>query len=85
MIKCEVIKRFSLKDFDKLKNVVRYNPNLKEVGMLYSKDTFECDEEMANYLTGNNLLKEIVVKVIEVSPTINSTITTKKRTKKSEK
>ena len=66
MIKCEVIEKFTLKDFDLLKNVQRKNGGAK--GTLYVRDTFECDEEMAKYLTGDNALKKVVVKVIEVEP-----------------
>ena len=67
MIKCEVIEEFSLKDFDKLVNIKRGSAKEK-YGYLYVRDTFECDEEMAKYLTGNNALKKVVVKVIEVEP-----------------
>ena len=66
MIKCEVIENFTLKDFKKLKNIVRKGQDLE--GHLYKEDTFECDEDMAKYLTGNNGLKKEVVKVIEVKP-----------------
>ena len=68
MIKCEVIKDFTLEKFDELKNIVRYNPNKKEIGRLYEKDIFECTEEMGKYLTGNNNVKKIVVKILEVIP-----------------
>ena len=66
MIKCEVIKGFTLKDFDKLRNIVRYNKD--EKGKLFLRDIFECDENMAEYLTGKNFNKDIVVKIIEVMP-----------------
>lgn len=66
MIKCEVIKNFSLKEFDKLKNIQRKNLDTK--GKLYVGDTFDCDKKMADYLTGNNLKGDVVVKVIEVIP-----------------
>ena len=68
MIKVEVIESFTLNDFKKLKNIVRYNSNLKEEGHLYAKDTFECDKEMADYLLGGNRLNRAFVKVIEVIP-----------------
>ena len=67
MIKVEVTKDFRLADFKKLKNVVRVTSK-DEDGMLYVGDTFECDEEMAKYLTGENKLKRAFVKVIEVIP-----------------
>lgn len=65
MIKCEVIEKFNLKDFAKLKNIKRVAKNVE--GKLFVGDTFECDEAMADYLTGNNVLKKAVVKVIEVT------------------
>ena len=65
MIKCEVIEKFNLKDFGKLKNIQRVGKNVE--GKLFVGDTFECDETMADYLTGNNVLKKAVVKVIEVA------------------
>ena len=68
MIKVEVIKEFSLGKFDELKNIKRADENKKEKGMLYINDTFECTKEMADYLTGNNDSKVVVVKVIEVIP-----------------
>ena len=68
MIKVEVTEGFTLDDFKKLKNVERYNSNLKEEGHLYPRDTFECDKEMADYLLGKNRLRRAFVKVIEVIP-----------------
>ena len=68
MIKCEVIKEFTLERFDELKNIERKIFNTK--GKLYVGDIFECTEEMAEYLTGKNEKGSIVVKVIEVKPEI---------------
>lgn len=65
MVKCEVIEKFNLKDFAKLKNIKRVAKDVE--GKLFVGDTFECDESMADYLTGNNVLKKAVVKVIEVA------------------
>ncbi len=66
MIKCEVIEKFTLENFNKLKNVKKVmNRKENEFGV---KDTFECDKEMVDYLTGNNPLNKVVVKVIEVEP-----------------
>lgn len=64
MIRCEVIEEFTLKEFDKLENIKRVRIN--ENGKLFVGDTFECDEEMADYLTGKNPLNKVVVNVIEV-------------------
>ena len=66
MIKCEVTKQFSLKDFHKIKNLVR--ARCSKEGELYVGDTFECDEEMARYLYGENEKCKVVVKIIEVIP-----------------
>ena len=66
MIKCEVIKEFTLGKFEELKNIQRKRIETK--GKLYVGDTFECTKEMADYLMGNNKDNEIVVKVIEVIP-----------------
>ena len=64
MIKCEVIEKFNLKEFAKLKNIQREAKDVE--GKLFVGDTFECDEKMADYLTGNNKIGRAFVKVIEV-------------------
>ena len=66
MIKCEAITDFSLKDFNKLKNMIRKHKD--EEGKVYMGDVFECDEKMANYLMGDNEKKMVVVKILEVVP-----------------
>lgn len=66
MIRCEAIEQFTLKDFDKLSNIKRKSIEVK--GTLFVGDTFECDEDMVKYLTGNNEQGKTVVKVIEVEP-----------------
>ena len=66
MIKCEVVKEFTLSRFDELKNINRKRIDTK--GKLYVGDTFECNKEMVDYLMGNNKDKQVVVKVIEVEP-----------------
>ena len=66
MIKCEVIKEFTLEKFDELKNVERKRIDVK--GKLFVEDTFECTKEMAEYLTGKNKDNVVVVKIIEVIP-----------------
>ena len=66
MIKVEVIEKFTLADYKKLKNVKKVatrKENEFSVG-----DTFECDKEMVDYLTGNNAFKKEVVKVVEIKP-----------------
>jgi len=66
MIKVEVIEKFTLKRFGEIKNLVRKTEG--KDGELRVGDTFECSEELANYLTGDNALNKTVVKVIEVEP-----------------
>ena len=66
MIKVEVIENFTLEDYNKLKNVKKIiSRKENEFG---ARDTFECDEKMADYLTGNNAFKKVVVRIIEVEP-----------------
>ena len=65
MIRCEVIKEFTLEKFNELKNIKR--KSIQKDGKLYVGDTFECDETMARYLTGENEKCSVVVKIIEVA------------------
>lgn len=67
MIKVEVLEDFNLKDFNKLKKLER-NSGRNQDGKLFKKDTFECDEEMCEYLCGKNPLNKAVVQVVEVIP-----------------
>lgn len=64
MIKCIVTEDFSLREYGKLTNITRKARNVE--GKLFVGDTFECDNEMAEYLTGKNPLNKVVVDVIEV-------------------
>lgn len=64
MIKVEVTEEFTLKDFNQLKNIKRKAKDVK--GRLFVGDTFECEESMFKYLTGDNVLNKVVVKLIEV-------------------
>jgi hypothetical protein len=66
MIKCVVIKQFTFKRFDELKNIKRKSVDAS--GKLLVGDEFECSKEIADYLTGNNPLNEVVVQVVEVEP-----------------
>ena len=68
MIKVQVIEEFRLGKFDELKNIKRASLDKNEKGHLYVNDTFECTEEMVEYLTTNNANKRAYVKVIEVIP-----------------
>lgn len=66
MIKVEAIENFTLEKFNEIKNIQRMSKDQK--GKLYKGDVFECTEEMAKYLTGENALQKTVVKIIEVKP-----------------
>lgn len=68
MIKCEAVEQFTLEKFNELKNIKRYDINRCDIGRIYVRDRFECDEEMAIYLSGKNNENKIVVKIIEVEP-----------------
>lgn len=66
MIKCEVIENFTLEKFNQLENVKKVE--IRKSNEFGIRDTFDCTEKMADYLTGNNALNKTVVKVIEVEP-----------------
>lgn len=67
MVKCKALQKFNLKAFDELKNIQRATVKSDE-GTLYKGDIFECNNKMAEYLTGNNEQNVTVVEVIEVIP-----------------
>lgn len=69
MIRVEVVEKFNFKDFEKIKNSIK-RKSIDVKGTLFKGDTFECDEDMVKYLTGNNEQGKTVVKVIEVKPEI---------------
>lgn len=91
MIKLIAEKDFTLQKFEELKNIVRNN--LDEDGKIFKDDTFECTEDMAKYLTGENAQNISVARVIEVMPEekkepvkkIAKKATIKKETKKTTK
>ena len=87
MIKVEAITQFTLGRFNEIKNIKRRS--VEKEGMLFVGDTFECTQEMAEYLTGKNDRGNIVVKIIEVipeevkeEPKVEIKKTTKKKTSK---
>ena len=67
MVKCKALQKFNLKAFDELKNIQRATIKADE-GTLYEGDIFECNNKMAEYLTGNNDQNVTVVEIIEVIP-----------------
>ena len=66
MIIVEAIEMFTLQEFDKIK--IEKRKCLDNYGQIYKGDTFICDEEMLNYLSGNNKLGKKVVKIVEIIP-----------------
>lgn len=66
MIKLKAIKQFSLERYNELKNIKRNTTG--QEGQLYVNDTFECNEDIAKYLLGDNRLKQKVVEIIEIVP-----------------
>lgn len=66
MIRLEAVKDFSLQRFDELKNIKRKGK--EEKGKIFAEDIFECEKDLAEYLTGNNEKKYVVAKVIEILP-----------------
>ena len=77
MVKCEVINQeltvSKEKGFKRLKNIQRVKPNeeIKEYNHFEIGDTFETDEEYAEYLSGETKLQPIVtIKILEVIPEI---------------
>lgn len=66
MVKVKALQEFTYGDFNKIINLVRNDKEKNQQGKLYEKDTFECTENMAKYLTGG--CGYVLVKVIEVIP-----------------
>lgn len=80
MIILKVTEDFTLGDFHKLKNIVRYNSHKDDEGRLYEGDEFECDREMADYLMGGNRFKKAYAEIKEIIPEIKQEV--KKETRK---
>ncbi len=66
MVRVEVIEAFHLGKFNELKNIKR--KAIAVDGQLFVGDTFECTEEMAEYLTKTNAQGRAFVKIIEIIP-----------------
>lgn len=77
MIQVEVIKGFTLNEFDKIQNIKRKGADTK--GRLYVGDVFECDKKMADYLMGKNMSGAIVVKIIGVIAKEEKSLVSKKK------
>lgn len=66
MVKVEAIDVFTLGRFNELKNIQR--KSLDENGKIFTGDIFECDDDLAKYLLGDNKLGRAFIKVLEVIP-----------------
>lgn len=66
MVKCEAIDSFTLERFKELRNVVKKME--KPENRFDAGDIFECEDEMAKYLTGENSKNKVVARVLEVIP-----------------
>lgn len=64
MVRLEVIEEFTLGRYSELENIERNGKN--EIGRLYVGDKFDCNEELADYITGNNSFKKPFAKVIGI-------------------
>ena len=69
VIKCEAIKDFTLKRFDELINYKKKSQSLK--GHIGKGDTFECSQELAEYLSGKNDKGLKVIRILEYIPNDN--------------
>ena len=68
MVKVKALQEFTYGNFDKINNLIRNDNNKNQHGRLYEKDTFECTQDMATYLTGG--CGYVLVKILEVVPEI---------------
>ena len=69
MIKVKVIEDFSLTRYNEIKNIVRATSKNEE-GYLYVGDIFECNQDLVDYLSGNNRLGRAFVEAIEIIPEV---------------
>lgn len=62
----EALQNFTLKEFDKI--TIEKRKGMDTYGQINTGDTFFVDEEMLDYLSGNNKINKKVVKVVEIIP-----------------
>lgn len=65
MYEMKAIRNFSLNDFDKIEIIERANQDNNSYGFIYKDDIFECNTIIMEYLTGDNINKEIVAEIIK--------------------
>ena len=63
-IKVEVIEEFTLGRFNEIRNLERVG--MDEIGRLFTGDRFECTEDLARYLLGDNSQGKTVVRLLEI-------------------
>ena len=68
LITVECLDSFSLSAFNDIYNLKRKNIYNNQSGELYLGDVFDCDQQLADYLMGNNANGTIVVKEIKKTP-----------------
>ena len=66
MIRVEATEKFDLGRFDEIKNIKRARMDV--YGSIFVGDTCECEEDVYKYLSGENRLEKVVVKLIEYIP-----------------
>lgn len=66
VVLARVLKEFTLGEFDKIHIVKRVCHDMP--GHLYPGDEFECDQEMANYLKGDNKYKTAYIEILQIIP-----------------
>ena len=70
MVKLQATQDFTLEAYNQIKIIKRANKEKNENGWVYANDELECNETMADYLTGGNDKKIVVAKIIEVIPEV---------------
>lgn len=76
MIKVEALEPFTLERFKEINIIERKGANT--YGLVNKGDIFECNEEMANYLTKGNSYQKQFIRIIEVIPKKKTTKAKKK-------
>ena len=83
MIKCKALEPFTLQRFNELKNIKR--KGAETPGQINKDDEFECEKDLAEYLTGKNMYQKAFVEIIEVIPEIKEEIIEEPKPKKATK
>lgn len=84
MLKVQVLEDFTFSRYNEIKDTLESKTTKKE-GKLFTGDIFECKDDIADYLLGENPIKRAVVKVIEIIPEKEVQKTISNETKKATK